>query len=146
MNTELNPMDRFIFLLGRWKLEYKIPESQFSEKDTGEGEFKKILNNRYVTFDYHAKLSAGEGAARGIFAWDKKSKIYRYWWFEDSGEFNEAACSFIDDNTLSMNWYNSIFVQTFHQLEKGKVILRMSYHSDKINYKTVLEVVLTKAK
>ena len=148
MSNELNPMDKFKFLLGRWKLEYKIPQSQFSIEDTGEGEgeFKSILNNQYMAFDYHAKLSVGEGAAHGIFAWDKKSKIYRYWWFEDSGEFNEATCNFIDDSTLCMNWYNSLFVQTFHQIEKGKVILEMRYPSGKDDYKTVLEVVLSKKK
>jgi len=148
MSNELNPMDKFRFLLGRWKLEYKVPKSQFNPGDSGEGEgeFKSILNKQYVTFEYHAKLSQGERAAQGIFAWDKKSKIYRYWWFEDSGEFNEATCDFIDENTLCLNWYNSILIQSFHKVEKGKVILLMKYPFSIDNYKTVLEVVLIKKK
>lgn len=146
MNNESNPMDKFNFLIGRWKLEYKIPKSQFSDEDTaeGEGEFKSILNDQFVAFEYHAEFSKGKVAAHGIFAWDKKSKTYKYWWFEDSGEFNEAACNFIDDSTLCMNWYNSLFVQAFYQVEKEKVILEMRYPLDKSDYKIVLEVVLTK--
>jgi hypothetical protein len=141
-----NPMDKFNFLLGTWKLEYKVPKSQFSEADTGsgEGEFKRILNDRYVKFDYRAKLTRGEGAAHGIFAWDEKSKIYRYWWFEDSGAFMEATCNFINENTLCLNWHNSILVQTFKKKEDGKVILQMSFPSDKNGYELVLEVTLLK--
>ena len=146
MNEDLNPMDKFNFLLGTWKLEYKVPKSQFSEGDTGngEGEFKRILNDRYVTFDYHAKLTRGEGAAHAIFAWDEKSKIYRYWWFEDSGAFMEATCNFINENTLCLNWHNSILVQTFKKMEDGKVVLQMSYPSEKNGYEVVLEVILVK--
>lgn len=146
ISKELNPMDKFNFLLGTWKLEYKVPKSQFSDEDTGvgEGEFKRILNDKYVTFDYKAKLSAGEGAAHGIFAWDEKSKIYRYWWFEDSGEFNKATCNFINEHTLCLNWDNSILVQTFNKIENEKVLLEMRYPANKNDYKIVLEVVLTK--
>jgi hypothetical protein len=146
MNKEPNPMDKFNFLLGTWKLEYKVPKSQFSDEDTGvgEGEFKRILNDKYVTLDYKAEYSASEGAAHGIFAWDEKSKIYRYWWFEDSGEFNRATCNFIDENTLCLNWYNSILVQTFSRIDNEKVLLEMRYPSNKNDYKIILEVVLTK--
>ena len=146
VGEESNPMDKFNFLLGSWKLEYKVPKSQFSEADTGtgEGEFKPILNDRYVTFDYNSKLTQGEGAAHGVFAWDEKSKIYRYWWFEDSGSFDEATCNFINENTLCLNWHNSILVQTFKKMEDGKVVLQMSYPSDKNGYEMVLEVIFSK--
>lgn len=80
MTKETYPMDKFNFLLGKWNLEYRAPKRQFSEVDSrdGEGEFKLVLNDRFVTFDYHAKLSGGEGRAHAIFTWDDKSKIYRY--------------------------------------------------------------------
>jgi hypothetical protein len=32
--NELNPMDKFNFLLGTWKLEYKVPKSHFSDYDS----------------------------------------------------------------------------------------------------------------
>ena len=146
MSNKLNPMDKFNFLFGTWKLDYKVPKSRFSEEDSGQGEgsFKHILNDRYVTFDYHAKLSKGEGTAHAIFAWDKKSNIYRYWWFEDSGEYMEATCDFIDDRTLYLNWHNSLLVQSFQLLEDGKVKLQMRYPLNKNEYETVLEVISTK--
>ncbi|MBU1680863.1 MAG: hypothetical protein KJ799_09355 [Bacteroidetes bacterium] len=148
MSEELNPMDKFNFLLGVWKIEYQVPKSQFSEYDSGggEGEFKRILKNKYVTFDYYAKLSKIEDAAHAIFAWDEKSKIYRYWWFEDSGEFMKATCNFINENTLCFNWHNSLLVQTFQPIENGKIVLQMRYPSNKNDYEVILEVVFTKMK
>ena len=148
MNERPNPINKFNFLLDRWNLEYRVPKSQFGEEDygSGEGDFKRILNDRYVTFDYHAKLTSGEGSAHALFAWDEKSKIYRYWWFEDSGAFMEATCNFLDENTLCLNWHNSLFVQTFSKEENGKIILQMRYPSNKKDYELVLEVIFTKKK
>ena len=146
MTEETHQMDKFNFLLGKWNLEYRVPKSQFSEVDSGkgEGEFKRVLNDRYVTFDYHSKLSGGEGRAHAIFTWDEKSKIYRYWWFEDSGAFMEATCNFLDENTLCLNWHDSILVQTFSRAENGKVVLEMRYPQNKTDYEVVLEVIFTK--
>jgi hypothetical protein len=146
MNEQSNPMDKFNFLIGTWKMDSKVPKSQFSEEDKGqgEGEFTRILNDRYVTFDYKAQYSKGKGAAHGIFAWDEKSQIYRYWWFEDSGAFDQATCNFIDDNTLCLNWHNSILVQSFSRINDKKIVLEMRYPSNKTDYKIVLEVVFSK--
>ena len=112
-------MDKFNFLLGRWRMKSKIPKSKFSKEDTGygEGEFKCTFNDKYVTFDYSSKYSAVDGAAHGIFSWDDKKNIYRHWWFENSGRFNEATCDFIDQNTLCLNWQNSLLVQTFSKFK-----------------------------
>ena len=142
MKEETNPMDKYDFLIGTWKLEYTVPKSQFSEADSGEGNgvFKRVLNDRYVTFDYHSKLSGGEGSAHAIFAWDEKSKIYRFWWFEDSGAFMQATCNFLDENTLCLNWHDSILVQTFSRTENGNVVLEMRYPKNKTEYEIVLKV------
>jgi hypothetical protein len=148
MEKELNPMDKFHFLLGTWKMEYKIPKSKNIIEDIGGGEgiFKGILNNRYVTFDYKVKLTTSDAAAHAIFAWDEKSKIYRYSWFEDSGEFMKATCNFINEHTLCLNWHNSLLVQTFHRIEDGKIILQMKNPLNKNDYEIILEVVFTKKK
>lgn len=141
-------MDKFNFLLGTWELEYKIPESQFSPGDNGEGkgEIKRILNNKYVTFDYVAQLTQGEGAAHAIFAWDEKSNIYKYWWFEDSGEFMKATCNFLDEDTLALNWHNSLVVQTFNKINDNEIVLKMKYPLNKDEYKLILEVLFIRAK
>lgn len=148
MNEQLNSMDKFNFLLGKWHLGYKVPKSLFSKEDfgSGEGEFKRLLNDKYVTFDYHAKLTSGESSAHGIFAWDEKSKIYRYWWFEDSGAFMQATCNFLDENTLCLNWHDSVLVQTFSLVENGNVVLEMRYPKNKTEYESVLTVIFTKKK
>lgn len=136
-------MKKFEFLLGSWNLEYKIPESKFGKAgtDVGTGTFKKALNEKYVFFEY-STVSGNE--AKGIFVWDDKAKVYRYWWFENSGNFLSATCNFISDDILAMNWHDSVLVQTFEKVSSGKVILKMQYPSAKGGHEPVLEVVFTK--
>ncbi len=146
MNEKISPMEKFNFLIGKWKLKYNVPKTFMSNEDIGEGtgKFERILNNKYVSFDYSAKLSNGESSAYGIFAWEEKSKLYRYWWFESSGNYLSASCNFIDDDTLCMNWHDSLLVQTFKKENPGKVILQMKYPSDENKYDLSLEVIFTK--
>jgi hypothetical protein len=68
------------------------------------------------------------------------------WWFEDSGEFMEATCNFLNETTLCLNWHNSLLVQTFQLIENGKMILQMKYPSNQNDYEVVLKVVFTKKK
>jgi hypothetical protein len=136
-------LDKFDSFLGAWELEYRIPKSIFSESasDRGVGSFKKILNDKYLLFEYSTQ-SGGE--AKGIFAWDDKLKMYRYWWFENSGSFQSATCNFINDDTLAMNWHDTLLVQTFVKKSFNKIVLKMQYPSDNDSYEIVLEVILTK--
>ncbi|UCH15138.1 MAG: hypothetical protein JSV22_04020 [Bacteroidales bacterium] len=138
-----NNLDKFGFLLGDWNMESIIPKSKFSEAgtDTGAGSFKKILNDKYVLFEYSGKSG---GAAKGIFAWDDKIKLYRYWWFENSGNFLQATCSFINNEILAMNWHDSLLVQTFVKETPNRVVLKMQHPDDNGGYELVLEVILTK--
>jgi hypothetical protein len=140
-------MDKFEFLIGNWNLEYKIPKSSFSEKATGKGSgtFKRLLNNKYVVFDYEASFNTGDkAAAHAIFAWDEKSKIYRYWWFEDSGSFMTATCEFINDATLFLNWHNSLLIQTFKKINENTFELRMENPDKEGKFELVLEVIFTR--
>lgn len=140
-------MTKFEFLLGDWILEYRVPKSAFSEPATGSGTgaFKRMLNDKYVFFDYSASFSTGTRAqAHGIFTWDEKIKIYKYWWFEDSGAFSTATCNFISDETLLLNWHDTLLIQTFTKIGPNKVILRMENPNSEGKYELVLEVLLTK--
>lgn len=136
-------LDKFEFLIGDWNLEYKIPKSIFSDQgtDTGVGSFKKILNDKYVLFEYSTN-SGGE--AKGIFAWDDKIKMFKYWWFENSGNFLSATCNFVNDVTLAMNWHDTILVQTFVKESSDRVVLKMQHPADKGEYELILEVIFTK--
>lgn len=141
-----NPMEKFEFLLGNWNLEYKVPKSTFSEaaSGTGTGTFKRALNDKYVFFDYSCSLTTGKGQAHGIFAWDDKAKTYRYWWFEDSGSFQQATCNFIDNNTLFMKWLDTPLTQTFTKASPDKVILRMEQSLGEGKSELVMEVINTR--
>ncbi len=146
MNELLNPIEKFNFLLGRWDLKYKVPKRLFSSGDegVGTGEFKRILNDKYIVFNYSARLRLSANSAKGIFAWDGKSNLYRYWWFEDSGSFLSATCSFINDETLCLNWHDSLLVQTFKKESDTEVTIQMKYPSDENKHDVILEVKLTK--
>lgn len=140
-------MEKFDFLLGDWRLEYRVPQSAFSAAMTGSGSgtCKRALNDKYVYLDYAATFSSGDQCqAHGIFAWDDKLKLYRYWWFEDSGAFMAATCNFINEETLFMNWHDSLLIQTFTKKGPDKVILRMENPNSAGKYEVLLEVILTR--
>ena len=73
-----------------------------------------------------------------------KNKNYKYLWYEDSGEFSEATCNFIEEKALCLNWHNSLFVQTFQGKENGSIELEMRYPKNKDEYDVVLKVLFKK--
>lgn len=147
MDKDSGTMDGFDFLLGDWSLEYRVPKSSFDEADTGTGEgtIGRILGGRYVQFDYRASLErTGTGSARGIFAWDAKASIYRYWWFEDSGNFLTASGDFAGEDTLRLNWHDTLLVQTFEKRGPDQMILRMEQPGPGGEPEVIMEVFFTR--
>jgi hypothetical protein len=139
-------MKKFNFLLGNWDMQYKIPKSVFSKAatGTGSGTFKRALDDKYVYFDYSTLIDGEKGEAHAIFAWDKKSNLYRYWWFESSGNFSTATCNFVNDETLFLNWHDTLLIQTFRKIGSNKVILRMENPDSEGKYELILEVIFTR--
>jgi len=139
-------MEKFEFLLGDWDLEYRIPKSSMSQADTGTGSgtFKRFLDDKYVTFDYSCSLTTGQGQAHAIFVWDQKAKLYRFWWFENSGNFAQATCNFLNDKALFLNWHDSLLVQSFRAVEPDKIILRMEQPTPEGEYELVMKVIFTR--
>ena len=135
-------MEKFRFLIGKWTLKYTIPESVFSVAATGKGEgtFKRVMNDKYVFFDYKAEFTTGSAQAHGIFARDDSQGIYRYWWFENSGSFRTATCDFTDDKTLFMNWHDTNLIQTFEKIEDDHIVLKMSSPAKGQHFEPVLIV------
>jgi len=144
--TNENAMEKFEFLLGDWNLEYRVPKSSMSEADTGTGSgtFRRFLDDKYVTFDYSCSLTTGQGQAHAIFVWDQKAKLYRFWWFENSGNFDQATCNFLGDNALFMNWHGSLFVQSFRAVDPNKIVLRMEHPTSEGEYELAMEVTFTR--
>ena len=139
-------MERFDFLLGNWDMEYNIPESAFGEatSGTGNGTFKRALDDKYVYFDYSSLINGEKGQAHAIFAWDEKTKIFRFWWFESSGNFSTATCKFINDEILFLNWHDTLLIQTFKKISPNKMILRMENPNSDGIYELILEVIFTR--
>ena len=146
MKTGENAMEKFEFLLGDWDMEYRIPKTSMSEADTGTGSgiFKRFLDDKYVTFDYSCSFASGQGQAHAIFVWDDKAKLYRYWWFENSGNFDQATCNFLSDKALFLNWHGSLLVQSFRAVDPNKIILRMEQPTLEGGYELVMEVTFTR--
>ena len=142
----MEPMEKFNFLLGNWSLEYRIPKSDLHEASTGTGSgtFQRALDGKYVYFDYSTLINGETGEAHAIFAWDEKAKIYRFWWFESSGNFSAATCNFIDDETLFLSWHDTLLIQTFKKTGPDEVILKMENPNAQGKYEPVLEVIFTR--
>ena len=141
MPAQTDRMKPFEFLIGNWDLDYTIPQSSFHAAATekGAGTFSRVLNDRYVVFDY---TTLSGGAAHGIFGWDDKIQLYRYCWFENSGAFLTATCKFINENTLYMQWHDSLFIQTFTKINTSTVRLRMELPDAQGKYELIMEVML----
>jgi len=142
-------MDKFEFLLGTWSLESNVPRSAFSEADTGTGQgtFKRILNDKYVQLDYEGTSNSNpqqKTKAHGIFGWDEKEQVYKYFWFESSGAFSQATCKFLDNDTLFLTWHDSNLIQTFTKTDPDQVTLRMENPIATDKFELVLEVIFTK--
>ena len=147
MGKDANMMERFEFFLGNWNLEYRVPKSKYSDAmtGTGYGTFSRRLSDQYVFFDYTASVGdSPEGQAHALFAWDSKIKMYRFWWFESSGSFMTATCDFINDETLFLNWHDSLLIQTFQKIESNKVVLKTDEPNPEGKYIPVLKVIFTK--
>jgi hypothetical protein len=53
-----------------------------------------------------------------------------------------ATCNFINEETLFMNWHDTLLIQTFTNQGSDKVILRMENPNAEGKYESVLEVIL----
>lgn len=139
-------MEKLEFLIGRWDLDYRIPKSRFSRETagTGEGTFRRALGSKAILFDYQSLIDGQTGSAHGVFLWDEKACIYRYWWFESSGAYDSASCKLIDEVTLYMNWHGSVLRQTFRKVDDQKIVLHMDEPVSDDKYANVLEVILTR--
>jgi hypothetical protein len=144
MTDDNDRMIPFEYLIGDWKLQYDVPNSDFSEATTGtgNGRFRRILAGKYVTFDYDCSLETGDGAAHAIFAWDDTIHSFRFWWFEDSGAFQQATCQFIKEGTLLLHWHDTLLSQTFEKDDADQVTLRMENPNDSGEYELVMKVIL----
>ena len=96
--------------------------------------------------DYSCSLTTGDSEAHGVFAWGQKAKVYRYWWFEDSGSFSEAAGDFVDSETLFLKWHETSLIRTFKRVDSNRIILRMEDKGTGGKYELILEVVFTREK
>lgn len=139
-------MKKFEFLIGSWDLAYRIPKSKYSDaaNGTGFGTFKRALDDKYVYFDYSASIAGKNGQAHGIFAWDEKTKSFKYWWFESSGKSMMATCHFINEKTLLLNWHDTLLIQTFTKINLDKIILKMESPNSEGIYDLILEVTFTR--
>jgi hypothetical protein len=131
-------------------IEYVMEDTEFMQKKNrikriyrkgGAETIKRALNGKYVYFDYSTRKG---GEAHAIFAWNEKAKVYRYWWFENTGNFLTATCNFVNNETLFLNWHDTLLIQTFKKDGPNKVVLRMEHPNSKGKYETILEVIFTK--
>lgn len=52
-----------------------------------------------------------------------------------------ATCNFINDDTLFLNWHNSLLIQAFKKIDNNTVELRMENPDKEGKFELVLEVI-----
>jgi len=123
------PLRALSFMVGEWGLDYTVTQhGQATKTIRGIGSLRYLFNATYLLFDYQMfDKATGEklGEAHAIFAWDKKSSQYRYYWFEDSGNFLQAAGTLRDDHTLALEWQDIHCTQIFRRVSADAMYLEM---------------------
>jgi len=135
-------MREFDLFIGSWRLQYDVPESFFSPQTSGEGEgtFAEILNGHCVTFGYEAHFANESAAAHGIFVRNNQQNTFRYWWFEDSGNYDRATCKFLNKHSLFLVWRGSALIQTFEQINPDHIELKMFDPRENLSHELILKV------
>jgi hypothetical protein len=117
------------FMIGEWGLDYTVTQrGQTTNPLRGIGSLHYLFNATYLAFDYQAlEKATGEviAEAHAIFAWDKKSGQYRYYWFEDSGNFRQATGILRDAHTLALEWQDIHCTQIFRRVSADAMYLEM---------------------
>jgi hypothetical protein len=117
------------FMVGEWGLDYTVTQGGHTTKAIrGTGSLRYLFNATYLAFDYQVfEKASGEmiAGAHAIFAWDKKSGQYRYYWFEDSGNFHQAAGVLRDAHTLALEWQDINCTQIFQRVGADAMYLEM---------------------
>lgn len=117
------------FMIGEWALDYTVTQHGNTTKTIrGIGSLRYLFNATYLTFEYQMLENAtGKmiGEAHAIFAWDKKSAQYRYYWFESSGNFHHATGVLRDAHTLALEWQEINCTQIFRRVSADQMYLEM---------------------
>jgi hypothetical protein len=123
------PMRALSFMIGEWALDYTVTQrGQTTKTIRGIGSLRYLFNATYLTFDYQMlEKATGEiiGKAHAIFAWDKKSRQYRYYWFESSGNFLQATGILREADTLALEWQDIKCTQIFRRVSADAMYLEM---------------------
>ncbi len=56
----------------------------------------------------------------------------------------EATCNFVNNETLFMNWHDTLIIQTFNKVSANKVILRMEHPEAQGKFELIMEVIFTR--
>ena len=129
MTSETSPMRALSFMIGEWGLDYTVTQHGHTTKTIrGTGSIRYLFNAAYLIFDYRIfEKATGDmiAEAHAIFAWDKKSGQYRYYWFEDSGNFHQATGVLRDAHTLALEWQEINCTQIFQRVGADAMYLEM---------------------
>ena len=141
MSEQKEKIEQLGFMIGRWKLEYHIPQSPYhvEAKGTGQGRIEVALDGRYMFFDYVSEVASNRTQAHGVFTWDVSNRCYRFWWFESTGNFDAAKGKLLDESTLYMEW-DGPCRQTFKKEGDG-LVLEMECLDPEKRYVPVMKVV-----
>jgi len=117
------------FMVGDWALEYTVTQhGHTTQTIRGTGSLRFLFDAAYLTFDYRMIEKATEktiAEAHAIVAWDRQAGLYRYYWFESSGNFHQATGVLQDAQTLALEWQEINCTQIFRSVSADAMYLEM---------------------
>jgi len=122
------PIRALSFMIGEWALDYTVTQRGKTAKTIRGTGSLRLLFDAYLTFDYRVfdKASEAKSAeAHAIFVWDKAAGQYRYYWFESSGNFQQATATLQDADTLALDWRDINCTQIFRRVSADAMYLEM---------------------
>jgi serine/threonine protein kinase len=101
--VEMKVLDR---LVGEWRDEATVKDAATPDKPSGGAarlKARPILGGRFIEMQTHVTAVADNYS---LFWFDPAAKLYRYWFFHDSGNFFDGSGTW-DEATKTLTWISS---------------------------------------
>ena len=136
---------RLAFLVGAWEEAITYPGAQMA---TGTGRWiaRPVLGD-FLMINYEGRGPQGPYRAQGVLTYDRELKLYRMWWFDDTGGIGDYRGIFVDMNTLVLEHQAKKDGRDFRErityvrVAPGEVRTKIEQAWDAEEYKTSLEAV-----
>ena len=138
---------RLAFLVGAWEEEISYPGAAGTPAQ-GRGRWlARPALGFFLMLNYEGRGPEGPYRAQGVLTYDRDSKLYRMWWFDDTGGIGDYRGIFTDVNTLVLEHQAKKEGRDFRErityarVAPGEVRTKIEQAWDTEDFQTSLEAV-----